>query len=345
MVKSTLLTTAALLLISACSPETSDENTTPATVTPQTNTPFDLASPGSDPATNTPTEVPVTVSPTVTTPQDSQLPIFGTDTQFPMTPANPGNAPTVVDNGGASFSTQALINGDSVGSVDSFWRCAEPFNTDPAAIFDLGFYGDMTASLSIGDQTGYAYWNLSGNAVQMGENLSQGVELTLSNIVFVDGAEFEAILEISGSSAEIFCELFDTNANPVNPADNQPPQVSAPPVVSETPSNMLSVANSSTLASLDNFWVCDLSTGEQVALAFAADGTGSLVADPAEDAIDIGWDQSQEISILLENGDSIDLSTPIFNDANSFTVSNVWVNGDIVGSMSCARYDLDGNPV
>ena len=369
MNKSFLQIAAISLVLTACSEEGTDTNSQapgqltlagePA-VTPAANplvgttstNPLDSTAPTNTSAGTNPVDSStgtVTQSDTdggaSTTPAAGDIPLFD---GVPITATQTGGDTS----GGSSTTgqtvviTNQLVNGTNGQTAASYWRCESLINTDPDAFFLLAFHGDSGGLIQFGENSAHLTWDSNGsNGIYITVEDETG-SISMDNISFISDTEFQVDFSVSDSgTAQLLCALYDLNGNPIVEHGQAPILDEPAQGGSTTPASGagVSVINGPNGQHINNFWFCAISSSDSIILAFANDGTGTYYDSDFEQGLDFSWNDGHGILISLSTGDSVELSTPTFDGANSFQVQSVIVNGVDNGSLSCSRYDDGGN--
>jgi len=362
MIKNILITSAVALLLSACMEDSTNEDgaqgsgvQTPAPVVPTTN-PDPSAPPTTEPPANNPSIQfpgtnfdPTLTQPTADTPTNPDISAPGTggkDDPQPVqpVPVDPGTDDTLEIN--------SLINGTSLGDIDSAWRCEGATNTDPDQFFLLSFFSDGTGQLEVGGEIAFTRWTLDNNQIALREAVPYSV--LISNIVFFSRTQFSAdLLIVDTGTAAIECALVDFNGNlivddnplPESPATPTSPSAPNPDIEPVNSGTNTTLINGRTVSTLETFWFCSLSAGEELLLGFAADGNGVYADEDFPDGLALTWTENQSVQIFIDGSVVVTLSQPLFETANEFFVNSVTVDNEDFGGMACGRIDTNGNPI
>jgi len=205
--KQTILATAVLLTLGACSTGTTTTNGgfSNPTQSTENQVPVDL------PDTQTQTDTTNTQIPTDTT--NTQTPPDITNTQTQADTTNTQN-PT---NTGGAFNIQQVLNGTSENDFQNFWRCMDVGETDPDAFFSMRFYSDAHGEYGGGGSIIGFSWAATGNTINM-TFPNDNRNLAFANITLTGNGKLNTNFEVTNSPTDALeCTLLDLNGNPVFP--------------------------------------------------------------------------------------------------------------------------------
>lgn len=222
-----------------------------------------------------------------------------------------------------------LSNGPNASSESSTWQCS----VEGEVLFSVSSYDDSTGLLSSSEGTDISTWSIFGNTVTVTD--SRGETVDFSAFQFSGTGSFSSVLLFEdGRSGRIDCVRVSGSGNPAPAPVGQQPD----PVNGGQQNNLI---NGVVIDELQNFWICGVSTGEEVRLAFLEDFSGILISPTYVDGIVLQWQStSAGVVVTLSDGNQFSFSTPVFSGADRFTANDLLIDGSSDNSVSCDRVFL-----
>ena len=233
---------------------------------------------------------------------------------------------------GAGTVSAALINGNDLQSIDSFWSCQDP--SDPGVPTELAFFSSGQMILVEGDVEEYMEWELEGGAVNL--FLDSQFFVKLSDFRWSAGnQQFASVYAFyDGSSGNLNCEKMFLS-------DDAPDESTNPGGGDVSPGEQAYILNSVQNGELADMWACETSSGDSLWFAFLAEGQGGLLEENYyPDGIDFTWNfRGDDVVMTLVDGNQAQLSNVVV-DSYYLDSDSLVMNGGQVGSLACDRESI-----
>lgn len=341
MYKLTSLIALSTLALTGCLEQ--DPTATTVAMPPQQVSPLvSPFTPVSNPPAGQPNDAPV-AQPPVSQPPVAQLPVAVPPVVQPPIAQSPVSGP---DSGNVNIN--AIVNGPSERLASSVWTCTEsaPGSVDgEVSLFVFfgdgnGYVGDEEESLPITWISTGAYIEIYANDQYLAQFDNVAVNASAGTLAFT-------YISFDGESGSLRCTLGDTDSSGGGTGSQPPVDMNAPtgggvsrpaPTV---PTSQDSLINTFVGEDLQNAWVCELADGSPAVLFFIDQGVGGIVNSTYLDGITMRWSSSaQGVTMDLEDGNTVTLSSLMFSGGDFFQVDNVNYQGSDIPGMSCELSDL-----